>query len=216
MSGAHPPLPSSEAAPEQSASVPALRRALRESETLRFIGRQLAGETESGGLLNQLVHHARAILDADLTAVTAARSDGGTWQAAVGFESDRFRRDGYGASHGLAARTMTERRPVVLNLDAWPEDALLAAEGIEVAFGVPLITNGASFGALVAGYRRRTEVTPHQFSVAEALASYASVSLDNARLLAQAEARAAEADAERRLLRAVLESLPGPRRWSPA
>jgi signal transduction histidine kinase len=185
----------------------ASERALRESEALRFIGQQLAGQVESGGLLYQLVRHARAMLEADLVAV-AARPDAGGWQAAVGFESDRFRRDGYDASHALAARVMAERRPVVFDRETWPEDALLASEGVEVACGVPLVVAGEPVGALVAGYRRRTEVTNHQLSLAQVLASYASLRLDNARLIAQAEARATEADAERRLLRAVLENLP--------
>lgn len=187
-----------------------MQRALRESETLRFIGQQLAGQVDLDALLNQLVRHARVILEADVVAVAATDPDNGPgWAATVGFESGRFRELGFRPRQRSALQVMTAQEPLTLDVAGQPEEyPLLAAEGVEVAFGVPLLVGAQPAGALIAGYRRLVEITNHEIGLARALASHASVSMENARLIARAGARAREADAERRLLRAVLESLP--------
>jgi len=187
-----------------------LRRALRDSETLRFIGQQLAGQVDIDALLNELVRHARAILDADVAIVAAQDHAGATrWIAAVGFESAHYQAHGYESCLGSVAQVAEAQGPAVLEVAARPDaHPLLAEEGVRVALGVPLLARGLSLGALIVGYRRDVDVTPHEIALAQALASHASISVENARLIGQAELRAAEADAERRLLRAVLDSLP--------
>jgi two-component system phosphate regulon sensor histidine kinase PhoR len=187
-----------------------MQRALRESETLRFIGQQLAGQVDIDALLNQVVRHARAMLGADVVAVTAtdARTGAG-WVATVGFESDRFHEVGYRADQPSVRDVMAARGPLQLDVTGEPEHyPVLSSEGVQMAFGVPLLAGGQPTGALVAGFRQPKEIATHEIALAQALASHASISIENARLIAQAEARAMEADAERRLLRAVLESLP--------
>jgi signal transduction histidine kinase len=187
-----------------------MQRALRESETLRFIGQQLAGQVDIDALLNQVVRHARAILEADVVAVAAVDPGSGPgWVATVGFESERFRQLGYRPKQRSALQVMAARGPLILDVAGQPEEhPLLTAEGVQIAFGVPLLHGMEPVGALIAGYRRPMDVTAHEISLAQALAAHASVSIENARLIAQAEARAGEADAERRLLRTVLDSLP--------
>ncbi|MGH2583619.1 MAG: ATP-binding protein [Dehalococcoidia bacterium] len=187
-----------------------LRRALRDSETLRFIGQQLADQVDIDALLNELVRHACAILDADVAVVAAQdHASGARWIAAAGFESARYQEHGYDPGRGAVAQVTERRTPIVFEVAAHPdENALLAEEGVSVAFGVPLQVRGLALGALIVGYRRDVDVTPHEIALAQALAAHASISVENARLIAQAELRATEADAERRLLRAVLDSLP--------
>jgi signal transduction histidine kinase len=190
-----------------------MQRALRDSETLRFIGQQLAGQVDAAALLNQLVRHARAILDADIAAVAAVDADGTLrWVAAAGFDSSRYQDMVYqtdGGLQGLQGRIVAARQPVMVEVPGHElEFPVLAAESVHVAFGVPLLRGNTAVGALIAGNRRPMTVTAHEIALAQALASHASVSLENARLIAEADQRAAEAIADRRLLRAVLDSLP--------
>jgi PAS domain S-box-containing protein len=187
-----------------------MQRALRDSETLRFIGQQLAGQADVTALLNQLVRHARAILDADIAAVAAVDEDGSMrWVAAAGFDSSRYQDIVYPSGAGLQGRVVTTRQPVIVDVVGHEQEfPVLAAESVSVAFGVPLLRGNAAVGALIAGNRRPVTITTHEIALAQALATHASVSLENARLIAQTEQRAADAIADRRLLRAVLDSLP--------
>lgn len=187
-----------------------MQRALRDSETLRFIGQQLAGQTDIVGLLNQLVRHTRAILDVDIAAVAAADADGRLrWVAAVGFHNSAYRETVFKPGESLPGRIVASRQPVTADVAGHAADfPTLAAESVHVAFGVPLLRGDEAVGALIAATRRPMTVTSHEIALAQALASHASISLENARLIAQAQLRAAEAEADRRLLRAVLDSLP--------
>jgi len=77
--------------------------------------------------------------------------------------------------------------------------ASLVALGTQSILTVPLRSKGASIGAVWLEHRFRTNVFgPRQAELAQTLADQAGIALENARLLALAQARAAELEASRK------------------
>lgn len=155
--------------------------------------------------LQKIVDAGRALIGVDM--VTIATIDDATgatsWKAASGFKTDTFRNVRFAPGRGTAGRAIAAQKTIVLegigikpDLSA-EEFPIHIAEGVENAFGVPIINAGQIIGVLIGGYRSDRGLTDLQIKIAEALAAQAGVAIENARMfteLASANERLLQAD----------------------
>jgi len=167
-----------------------LAQSLETSETLQDIGRELVVQSDLQAVLTLVCSEARHLLRADYTAVaTLADANGSTrWVAVDGMRSERWREYVFPPHRGIAGRAIDQGGPVVLDAaphadDAAQEFPLHVDEGMQSVVGVPLFRRETPIGALIVGYRRTHTITPAHTELAESLAAYASIAIENARLL---------------------------------
>ena len=171
-----------------------IARRLEESETLQEMGRELAQQRDVQEVLDLVCYEARRLLHADYAAVmTRINRDGATRCMAVeGVHGADFRTTVFPPRQGLAARVIEQGAPVVLNAEELhTEDGELAVyltEGTQAVIGVPLWSGAVAVGALLVGFRQAQIVTEETLDLSAALAAYASVAMENARLLSELSA----------------------------
>ncbi|MBV9790952.1 MAG: GAF domain-containing protein, partial [Chloroflexi bacterium] len=170
-----------------------LARLLEESDTLQDIGRELVVQSDLQTLLNLVCREARRLLRSDYTAVaTAVDAIGSTrWSAIDGAASINFHDTIFEPHTGTAGRVIDSAGPLVIHhfgenpefpVEEFP---VHAAEGMRSALGVPLFRKETPVGALIIGYRTDHTITDAEIELATALASYASIAIENARLLSE-------------------------------
>lgn len=170
-----------------------LERLLEKSDTLQEMGRELAAQRDLQVLLELVCREARRLLRADYTAVaTMTDRQGSTrWAAVDGAVSDVFRDVVFAPGKGTAGRVIARQAPVVIeNFGENPEFpveefAVHATEGMKAALGVPLSRGDSPVGALIVAFRRSHVISQEDIDLATALASFASVAIENARLLTE-------------------------------
>ncbi len=168
-----------------------LARLLESSDTLQDIGRELVIQSDLQTLLELVCREARRLLHADFAAVaTLADHLGSTRWAAVDGAVSSVHRDTVFAPHkGTAGRVIRSAGPVVIeqfgqNPDFPPDEfPVLTAEGMRSVLGVPLFRKETPIGALILGYRSDHHILDAELELATALASYASIAIENARLV---------------------------------
>ncbi|MDQ5851493.1 MAG: response regulator [Chloroflexota bacterium] len=168
-----------------------LARLLEKNDTLQEMGRELAAQRDLQTVLQLVCRGARRLLRADYSAVaTVVDTEGATrWAAADGVATDKFRDTIFAPHMGIAGRTIDQQAPVVIdNFGENPdfpveEFPIHAAEGTKNALGVPLFRKDRPVGALIVAFRRQHTLTSDEIDLATSLAAYASVAIENARLL---------------------------------
>lgn len=174
------------------------RRALAESEALRQIAQEVAGQSPAREVMALVVEQARALLGADRAGVLVLAEEGeDSWHVP-------------GASNGVAGLAPATAAEIVTLVPGPRESApapdlgqlhaaavrALAGADARLVCVVPLVAAGQSYGALVLGYRASRPLLEEDRRFAAALAGQAAVALEQARArrdAAQAEA-AREAD----------------------
>ncbi len=190
-----------------------LERLLESSETLQDIGRELVVQSDLQTLLDLVCRESRRLLRADYTAVaTQVDPFGATrWAAIDGAISSTYRDTIFPPHRGTAGRVIDRAGPIVIqNFGQNPEFPVEefpvhVAEGMKSSLGVPLFRKDTPVGALIVAWRSEHPITEAEIELATALASYASIAIENARLLAElqherdlAEQRARELAAKNR------------------
>ena len=178
---------------ELRASNAHLARLLEQSDTLQEIGRELAAQRDLQTLLQLVCRGARRLLRADYTAVaTATDTQGSTrWVAVDGVRSELYRGATFLPHQGMAGRTIDRQAPVVVenfgeNRDFPVEEFVIsAAEGMRSGLAVPLFRREQAVGALIVGFRQPHTVGDEDIQLATAIAAYASVAIENARLMSE-------------------------------
>ncbi len=166
----------------------AIVRQLEENQILQDMGRELAKQRDLQPLLNLVCREARRLLGADYAAVaTQVDANGATrWVATDGMLTSAAQNTVFEPHTGTAGQVIDQAAPLVIeNLTAEEADAypVHAAEQMRAALGVPLFRKEVAIGALIIGYRRSQPISPEMISLSSALAAYASVAIENARLL---------------------------------
>ncbi|HZG67112.1 MAG TPA: GAF domain-containing protein, partial [Herpetosiphonaceae bacterium] len=170
-----------------------LARLLERSTTLQEMGRELAAQRDLQALLDLVCRSARRLMRADYSAVaTVVDAQGSTrWSAIDGTMSELPNGAIFPPHHGTAGRTVDLRAPLVIeNFGANPdypveEFPIHAAEGMKTALSVPLFRKDKVVGALIVAFRRPHTVQAEEIELAASLAAYASVAIENARLLSE-------------------------------
>ena len=170
-----------------------LARLLEASDTLQDIGRELVVQSDLQTLLDLVCREARRLLRGDYAAVaTIVDATGATrWAAADGAASSATRQMILPPHTGTAGRVIDRAGPLVIQhfgenpefpIEEFPAHA---AEGMKSALNVPLFRKETPIGALIVGYRTDHEITDAEIELATAIASYASIAIENARLVSE-------------------------------
>jgi hypothetical protein len=165
------------------------RRRIVELSALNDIAQQLATVHEPSDLLQGVVHEARRLLGVDLTYIALLGGDALRIDVASGQRTPQLVGVRLPADAGLIGRVVashapmwtpdyaTERRIVHRPI----ADDAASAEGLRGLLGVPLAVRGRVIGALLAAKRTERHFTEDEVALLQALASQASVAIDNAR-----------------------------------
>jgi len=168
-------------------------RLLESSDTLQDIGRELVRQSDLQQLLDMVCRESRKLLRADYAAVaTLADPLGSThWAAMDGTRSPAARQTVYPPSKGMAGRAIASAAPVVIHdlgrnpefpIDEFP---VHAAEGAKSVLSVPLFRRETPVGALIIAFRTAYTISDADIELATTLASYASIAIENARLVTE-------------------------------
>lgn len=177
------------------------QRRLRMAETLRVIGRDVSARTELDDVLARVAQHAHELLEADYAAVVAVpagpearRGAGAVKVAASGNRhavADHVAWQRAAAAPGTPAarETIDQGAPLLVpdlagaRRNPFVGDLVHQAEGGRSVLVVPLGHAGRIAGSLMIGFRTRRSLDPEIVATAEALASHATVAVENARLI---------------------------------
>lgn len=166
-----------------------IARRLEESETLQEMGRELATQRDAQRILQLVCREVRHLLHADFASVATQINNQGAMRivAVEGARSDIVTTHLFPRHKGLPGRVIDQGGPVViddLNDDERrAEFVVQAAEGIQAALGVPLFRKTEPIGALMVGFRHPQTIGDEMIGLTVSLAAYASVAIENARLL---------------------------------
>lgn len=169
-----------------------LQRRVEESEALHTLGLAANRTLDTEEVVRLVARFTRTLLGADYVTLSTTQSGRVETIASVGLRNA----EAAAADYLLGRRVVEAEKPLKLGAgraDLKVEDyPYHLAEGMQGGLGIPLSLFGETFGALVVGYRRPTEVSPRDVRFALTLAGHAAVAISNARLHERVEERSRE------------------------
>lgn len=185
------------------AEIEALRRRAGELSALYSSARELVAVRDADAVLVRLVERAHEMLGADVTYLSEFDPATGDLhvRATRGAVSAEFRTLVVPAGRGLvSAIAETRLAQAVSRYDDYAQerhddgvDAAVRAEGIVSMLGVPLLSEDAVLGVLFVSMRQERAFPPEQIALLSALADHASVVVQAAAALRDAQRSEAEA-----------------------
>jgi GAF domain-containing protein/DNA-binding response OmpR family regulator len=179
------------------------QRRAREMAELAEVGREISATLDLEGLLGRIAERAKALLEADTSAVFIAEPDGKAFKAiaVVGKNAAELKEDHIVLGEGIIGFAAAERRPDVVNDvlrdprsvpipgvegDATEEERLMVAPllGREGLSGMMAVWRAGSAPAF----------TQEDLDFLVGLSQQATIAIDNARLFAEADVARATAD----------------------
>jgi len=169
-----------------------------------------AVERDPDRLVSLICEHAARLTGADYAGVRLSAGDGGRiqWRGMWGNRSEAWRSPRQPSERGRAREAITAGHAIVSRTEdrtreGWrPHDSSVrASEGGLVQVIAPLAYSGRVLGALILGWRSDVTPSEDQIGMAELLAGYGAVVLENARSREESERRRAEAEALAELAR---------------
>jgi signal transduction histidine kinase len=170
-------------------------RRLEMAEALREIGQDIAAQTDLDALLQRLAGHAQALLNADYAAVVIVDAAGASRRQVVGVEEKGWDDDAWQAAvfledSAVSKGVATSREPVLVeDFHALPgfatqECAIHTTAGARTLLAVPIMRGEQVIGSLMVGYQSVHRLGEREVASTAALASQATVAVENARLIA--------------------------------
>lgn len=176
------------------------RRTEAELQSLNDTANDLAALHDLGAILQAIADRARRLLDCDLAYISLSDGGDSSIKAASGNVSGLLRElrlpQGTGVG-GMVART-GEPYSVLCYADdqsivhAPDIDETVAAEGMRSLLGVPVKLQQRVIGVLMAVHRTTRTFSTRDTTVLAMLGAHAAVAIENARLLAEAQAAVAD------------------------
>ncbi len=157
-------------------------------QALHAIDTAIAGSADLHLTLNVFLEQLIAQLHIDAADILLLTPSRGTldYAAGRGFRSKAIERSHMRLDEGYAGRATLERRvvciPNLAEVTNFVRLPLLAGEGFATYYGVPLIAKGQSKGILEIFHRSPHSSDPEWLEFLQALASQASIAIDNASL----------------------------------
>ena len=188
-----------------------MRQALERERLRNQVIEAVASSLDLSDVLKKVLDMAIEVVDAEAGAIALVDPDGEklTYPYLVGLPGS-LRREATPKGEGLAWRLIETRKPLLLHeyshhpsaLPSWVET------GIRAYLGVPLIAGDQPIGSLALFIKRKGRTfTEEQVARAQAVATMAAIAVQHARLLAQANQRAEEAQALIQTARSISASL---------
>jgi diguanylate cyclase (GGDEF)-like protein/PAS domain S-box-containing protein len=178
-----------------------------EAEALAELVRQGATGQTLEDLIRLICDQGSRLVGADYASIALVQADG-SW-ALSGLNACHGQARSRGRGTGPTARAMASGRTIVLERLAEQPDAsrFHARQGGQTALATPLVGTGGISGALHLGWRTDVSLSPDQIRLSEAIASYATVILENSRAHTALAERAETLAASQERLRSLYESL---------
>jgi signal transduction histidine kinase len=179
-----------------------------EAEALAELVRQGAAEPDPDRAIALICSEGRALLGADYASVALVEEgQRRVWHGGSG--SSTFEGATRGRGNGPTAQALAAGHAIVLEHLEEKEDfsRFHAQEGGRTALAAPCIGRRGLRGALHLGWRSNVTITPSQLRLAEAMAGYAAVILENANAHAALKDRAEALAASEERFRKLSEEL---------
>ncbi len=188
------------------------RRQARELATVLDVNKRLALGPQLEQILSRITEEAARLIGADGAGLRLLDGDE-LVRAAIYGRQPVMVRERMRVDSSLSGRVVIENRPIVipdvLNDPRAPPDRRVqaSAEGLRSWLGVPLRGRDQVLGALIVLAKHGRLFNESDVGLLEAFADQAAIAVENARLFATAERRAAEAMAMAEVGRAITGSL---------
>jgi len=159
-----------------------------EAEAMAELARLGAVEHDTGRLMIVICEQVKRLTGADYTGLRLVNEDGTLgWHGMAGNRTHSWQTTHSMTGRGGAKRAFDSHETVITYTEVlqaegnFSPNSVRAKEGGIVEMATPLVYHGEARGALVLGWRTDVDPSAEQRRVAEALASYAAVVLENAR-----------------------------------
>lgn len=180
------------------------------------IGRDISANLGLSEILNSIVGKARELLGSDTSFLALRSADGQELKMAAseGLRTEAMRNLRLGREQGLAGLVVQRGEPIIV--DDYPREVIfkdpplevVQQEGLISEIAVPLSNGTDLLGVLYIGNRRPSRFHPEDAQLLMAFAKQATIAIQNARLYEEAVAQRERAEAGRRYLQVVIDSMP--------
>ncbi len=177
-----------------------IQRRTRESAALAEVGRDISATLDVAVVMERIAHHAKELLGADTSAIFVPVEGTTQYRATVvlGVDAEAIAADALEAGVGIIGELVTSGRAEMINdtgLDPRAIQitgtAVLEQERLMVA---PLLAGASVKGAIAVWRSGGTPFLPSDLEFLVGLSLQAAVAIENARLFAESQQRAAELD----------------------
>ncbi|MGE5618620.1 MAG: ATP-binding protein [Sphingomonadaceae bacterium] len=180
------------------------------------IGRDISANLALSEILNSIVHKARELLGSDTSFLGLLSEDGQEVEmvASEGLRTEAMRRLRLGREQGLAGVVVKRGEPIIV--DDYPREVIfkdppmdaVRKEGLISEIGVPLSNGTDLLGILYIGNRSKVRFRQEDAQLLMAFAKQATIAIQNARLYEEAVSQRLRAEAGRRFLQVIIDSMP--------
>jgi PAS domain S-box-containing protein len=177
------------------------RRLEQRQAVLVALSRELASEVDLDALLERIAARVRSLMNADAGLLLLLHGSELVVGGADGIAQEVRTLHDLTIAEGLGRRTVRERHPI-LQRDLGPD-----AHGYRAIVVVPLAVQDRILGVLEVLHRTPRDFVQEDVEFLEGLATQAALAIDNARLLAQTQARLRESETLLELGQSVIPAL---------
>jgi two-component system, OmpR family, phosphate regulon sensor histidine kinase PhoR len=180
------------------------------------IGRDISAHLGLGEILQSIVQKAQELVKSDASFLALLTPDGLELEmtASVGLRTEAMRSLRLRREQGLAGAVVASGEPIIV--DDLPrlvtlKDAplrIVQEEGLASQIAVPLSDGKSLLGVLYIANRQPEKYDPDDAQLLMAFAKQATIAIQNARLYAEAVAHRERAEAGRRRLQVIIDSMP--------
>jgi len=177
-----------------------IRRRTRESAALAEVGRDVSSTLDLQTVMDRIAGHARDLLSADTSAIFLSDDDGLPYRAvaSVGREAESIAATTIEAGEGIIGAFILEGRPGLIN-DAATDPRAIHIDGtdspeLERMLVAPLLAGTSVRGVICVWCSAGAPFDEHDLQFLADLSLQASVAMENARLFAESQQRAAALD----------------------
>ncbi len=180
------------------------------------ISRDISANLGLPEILSSIVRKARELLGSDTSFLALISPDGQRFEMAAseGLRTQAMRRLRLGREQGLAGLVVERGEPIIV--DDYPREVIfkdppmeaVKEEGLISEIGVPLGNGTDLLGVLYIGNRARARFRPEDAQLLMAFAKQATIAIQNARLYQETVAQRERAEAGKRHLQVVVDSMP--------
>jgi signal transduction histidine kinase/CheY-like chemotaxis protein/HPt (histidine-containing phosphotransfer) domain-containing protein len=177
-----------------------IRRRTRESAALAAVGRDVSSTLELQTVMDRIAGHARDLLSADTCAIFLSEDDGLPYRAvaSVGREAELIAATTIEAGEGIIGAFILDGRPGLIN-EAATDPRAIHVDGtdnpeLERLLVAPLLAGAVVRGVICVWRAAGVPFDDHDLQFLVDLSLQAAIAMENARLFAESQQRAAALD----------------------
>jgi GAF domain-containing protein/CheY-like chemotaxis protein len=178
-----------------------IQRHTREAAALAEVGRDVSATLDLATVMERIAYHAKELLSADTSAIFLPEAGASLYRAivAIGDIAEELRDDPVRAGEGIIGNLVVNGRAELINdTTSDPRSVTIAGTeqvvGVERLMAAPLMAGATVTGAMAVWRTGGQPFTDNDLQFLEGLSQQAAVAMENARLFAESQQRAAELD----------------------